>query len=267
MDLINCPLSSFAVCADPNAGARAAAAEKQKERVYQFRADSIQHWNKETNWDKNRKFITGTGYSRDYSDIMSKIETVRGKTLAAKEDLARDYFSKQYVDEGLGSRTAGRANRMASYWAKQSDLDSQLHKIYGEGQHKALVGLDRQTKSRLEKNRSQLGMPPQFGMPTSMPPRDTAGQMLNAVQMGLSIAAAFGAGSDIRIKKDIEQVDVSPDGHKIYEFNYKNDPTNTRYRGAMAQDVVKIDPMAVGIRDNYLTVDYSKIDVDMEVVY
>ena len=258
------------MCApDPNAGARAAAEEKQKERLYQFKADGIQYYNKETTYEKNRKFITGTGYSREYSDIMSTLDTARGKTLAAKEDIARDYFSKQYVDEGVGSRTAGRANRMASYWAKQSDLDAQLHKIYGEGQHKALVGLDRQTKSRLQKNRSQLGMPPQFGMPTSMPGRDTGGMLLNAVQTGLSMAASVAAlsGSDIRLKEDIEQVDVSPDGHKIYEFNYKNDPTNTRYRGAMAQDVVKIDPMAVGIHDNYLTVDYSKIDVDMEVVY
>jgi len=34
----------------------------------------------------------------------------------------------------------------------------------------------------------------------------------------------------------------------------------------MAQDVVKKNPMAVGIQDNYLTVDYSKIDVNMELV-
>ena len=34
----------------------------------------------------------------------------------------------------------------------------------------------------------------------------------------------------------------------------------------MAQDVVQKNPMAVGIDQNYLTVDYSKIDVDMEVV-
>ena len=34
----------------------------------------------------------------------------------------------------------------------------------------------------------------------------------------------------------------------------------------MAQDVVKKNPMAVGIQDNYLTIDYSQIDVDMEVV-
>jgi hypothetical protein len=35
----------------------------------------------------------------------------------------------------------------------------------------------------------------------------------------------------------------------------------------MAQDVVKINPMAVGIHpEGYLTVDYNKIDVDMEIV-
>ena len=35
----------------------------------------------------------------------------------------------------------------------------------------------------------------------------------------------------------------------------------------MAQDVVKKNPMAVGIDANgHLTVDYSKIDVNMEVV-
>ena len=34
----------------------------------------------------------------------------------------------------------------------------------------------------------------------------------------------------------------------------------------MAQDVVKKNPLAVSIRDGHLTVDYSKIDVNMELV-
>ena len=252
------------MCADPNAGARAAAKEKQKERLYQFKADGIQYYNKEATWDKNRKFITGMGYSRDYSDIMSALDTARGKTLAAKEDIARDYFGKQYVDEGTGSRTAGRANRMAKYWAKQSDLDAKLYDLYGAEETRALVGLNRMTKSRLDKNRSNLGLPPTFGPPTHMPKRDTMGMFMNAVNFGLNIYGAYKM-SDIRLKENVEQVDTSPDGYKVYEFNYKGN--DIRYRGAMAQDVVKKNPMAVGIRDNYLTVDYSKIDVDMEVVY
>ena len=76
-----------------------------------------------------------------------------------------------------------------------------------------------------------------------------------------------GAGamrSDIRLKENVSEVGLSKLGYKIYEFNYKND--DTRYRGAMAQDVLKKNPMAVGIQDNYLTVDYRKIDVAMEVV-
>ena len=88
---------------------------------------------------------------------------------------------------------------------------------------------------------------------------------MGALSTGLSIASLFVPGSDVRLKEDIEQVGVSPDGHKIYEFNYIGKPT--RYRGAMAQDVVKIDPMAVAIRpDGYLGVHYNKIDVDMEVI-
>ena len=259
------------MCApDPNSGARAAAEEKQKERLYQFKADGIQYHNKEVNFVKNRKFIAGTGYSRDYSDIMNKLDTARGKTLAAKENIAREYFAKQYVDEGGGARTAGRANRMASYWAKQSELDSQIHKLYGQGQARAMTGLERQTKHRLTSNRERLGLPPQFGMPTMMPPRDTTGQMINSMMMGLQVAGSIAsiASSDIRVKEDVEQVDVSPEGYKVYEFNYKNDTTNTRYRGVMAQDVVNINPMAVHIRDDgYFAVDYAKLDVDMEVVY
>ena len=52
--------------------------------------------------------------------------------------------------------------------------------------------------------------------------------------------------------------------YKIYEFNYIGG--DVRFRGAMAQDVIQKNPMAVGIDQNYLTVDYSKIDVAMEVV-
>jgi hypothetical protein len=69
---------------------------------------------------------------------------------------------------------------------------------------------------------------------------------------------------DIELKENVEEVGVSPQGYKIYEFNYKGQ--DVRFRGAMAQDVVQKNPMAVGIDQNYLTVDYSKIDVKMEVV-
>ena len=76
-----------------------------------------------------------------------------------------------------------------------------------------------------------------------------------------------GAGamrSDIRLKENIIQVGKSKLGYKIYEFNYKNN--NTRYRGAMAQDVITKLPEAIGVQDGYLTVNYDMIDISMEVI-
>ena len=70
--------------------------------------------------------------------------------------------------------------------------------------------------------------------------------------------------SDIRLKENIQQVGTSPQGYNVYEFNYKGG--DVRFRGAMAQDVLQKKPMAVGIDQNYLTVDYRQIDVNMEVV-
>ena len=111
------------------------------------------------------------------------------------------------------------------------------------------------------------------------PCRDGFGQMFNSISMGLSIAslgitlAKFlpALFSDIRLKQNIRRVGKSPTGYSIYEWEYKSDP-ETRYRGAIAQDVLKLNPMAVGIRkepnsdEGHFYVDYSKIDIDMEVV-
>ena len=79
-----------------------------------------------------------------------------------------------------------------------------------------------------------------------------------------SSVVPYTIASDRKLKENIEQVGISPQGYKIYEFNYKGG--NVRFRGAMAQDVLNKNPMAVGIDQNHLTVDYSKIDVNMEVV-
>jgi len=134
----------------------------------------------------------------------------------------------------------------------------------GRGQGMLLEKQRRTRQSMLAKEEKAVSVRPEFGAAVTMPGRDTGAMFMGALSTGLSIASLF-LPSDIRIKEDIEQVGVSPDGHKIYEFNYIGKPT--RYRGAMAQEVAKIDPMAVGIRqDGYLGVNYGKIDVNMEVI-
>ena len=266
MDPINYPLSSFAVCADPNAGARAAAREKHREKNFAFKSNSTKYWNKETSYVRGIE-TAATGYSRTSSDIYEQALNIQGQGRKLQEQAATQYGATQFVDEGGSSRTAGR-NQYLALLNKQSAIESKINNTFGRTAAKAKVGAARQYQNAISTNREKLGLPPEYGAPEMMPPRDTMGMMMNAISFGMGIVSPFiGKNSDIRLKKDIEHVGTSPDGHKIYEFNYKEDSTNTRYRGAMAQDVAKINPMAVGIRDNHLTVDYSKIDVDMEVVY
>ena len=75
---------------------------------------------------------------------------------------------------------------------------------------------------------------------------------------------AYGGASDIRLKENIREVGLSKSGFKIYEFNYKND--GTRYRGAMAQDVITKLPKAISLQDGYLYVNYDMIDINMEAI-
>ena len=98
-------------------------------------------------------------------------------------------------------------------------------------------------------------------VPVMMPPSDRLSGALGVASQVAGIVSAF---SDIKLKENVEQVGVSPQGYNIYEFNYTG--SKVRFRGVMAQDVLKKNPMAVGIDQNYLTVDYSKVDVPMEVV-
>ena len=262
MVLTNYPLSSFAVCADPNAGARQAAKERHQQKMFKYKSDSVKYWNRETRYVNQRSAILSLGESRGRSDIMQMIERKRAAGLTAKESTAKAYAAKQYVPTGEGSRTAGR-NTWLGYLAARKKVDQGIRQAAGRGQGILLEGLKRNRTQMLAKAETSVGARPEFGAAVQMPGRDTGAMVMGAVSTALSIASLF-AGSDIRMKEDIEQVGVSPDGHKIYEFNYIGNPT--RYRGVMAHEVAKIDPMAVGIKDGYLAVNYGKIDVNMEVV-
>ena len=262
MVLTNCPLSSFAVCADPNAGVRQAAKERHQQKMFKYKSDSVKYWNRETRYVNQRSAILSLGESRGRSDIMQMIERKRAAGLTAKESTAKAYAAGQYVPTGQGSKTAGR-NTWLGYLAARKKVDQGIRQAAGRGQGILLEGLKRNRTQMLAKAETSVGARPEFGAAVMMPGRDTGAQVMGAVSTALSIASLF-IPSDIRMKEDIEQVGVSPDGHKIYEFYYIGKPT--RYRGVMAQEVAKIDPMAVGIRDGYLAVNYGKIDVDMEVV-
>ena len=262
---------NFAVCQDPNAGARAAAKERNNQKIANHKSNAVKWWNAEAIYDKKRKFINGMGRSRAIGDFQTKMALAQGQSFLGKESLVRDYLQKSHVDEGGGSRTAGR-NKLLSMLYKKSAIESKLNKMGSIGEASFLTALDRRTDALLAENKSKLGLPPEFGPPTMMPPRDTFGTLLSGVQTGLSIYSggmtAFGWGkiSDLRLKRDVEHIGTSSKGYKIYEYSYAGNPIK-RFRGAMAQDVMKKNPMAVHVNPRgFFLVDYNEIDVDFEEV-
>lgn len=71
--------------------------------------------------------------------------------------------------------------------------------------------------------------------------------------------------SDIRLKENITNTGISKSGIPTYEFNYIG--CSNRYSGAMAQDLLSINPDAVSLDSSgYYKVNYNNIDVDMHLI-
>ena len=253
---------NFAVCIDANAGARAAARQRNREKHAIFAQKKLQFFNKETSLARaqNRNVI---GYSRDLSDAYVRAIYTQGKGRLRNQKLVAQYFGKKKIDEGGRSRTFGK-KQYQGLLRSQAEIQGITRNMFGRNMAYAQEGARRKFQAANAQARQKLGIPPAFGAPVMLPPTDYFTGALQLASTAMSIASPFIIKSDKRAKENIKQVGVSPQGYKIYEFNYIGG--DVRFRGAMAQDVLKKNPMAVGIDQNYLTVDYSKIDVDMEVV-
>ena len=251
------------MCVDANAGARFAAKQRHLDKTYKFKSQSIQYWNRETELKRDKNRIArgySIGISNDYARALEK----QGAAFKSAETAYKKYISsKGRARSFQGGRTkASQRGQLLSLLAAKGNLENRIKKEFGRNMDARYRKRLMQMQVQQVAARQKLGNRPEFGAPVLMPPTDYLSTIINA---GISIGSAFAAQSDIKLKENIEQVGISDQGYKVYEFNYKDSPV--RYRGAMAQDVVKKNPMAVGIHpEGYLTVDYSKIDVNMEVV-
>jgi hypothetical protein len=85
--------------------------------------------------------------------------------------------------------------------------------------------------------------------------------LLDYLAQGASAAASAYSASDRRLKKDIVRVGALEDGLGVYEWAYKHDPSNTRCRGVMADEVKELRPQAYieNYRDGYAGVNYAAL--------
>ena len=136
------------------------------------------------------------------------------------------------------------------------------------GEAKVQTKIQRRQDAMIKREHANLGMGPQFGMPTMLPPKDRAGQLMNSLSFGMNMASgimSFFPGSDIRLKEDIKKIGQSIDGHNIYKFKYLDD--DREFIGVMAQEVMKTHPDAViKLNSGYYGVDYSQLDVEFKEV-
>ena len=247
------------MCVDANAGARRAARQRQREKNANFEQNRLKYYNKETSLARaqNRNII---GYTRDLSDAYVKAIFAQGKGRLRNQQLVSKYFQSKKIDQGGRSRTFGK-KQYQNLLRKQAEIQGIDRANFGRNMAYAQTGITRKFQAMNASAREKLGIPAAYGAPVMLPPRDT---LTGALSIASSIASIAGAFSDKKLKENIEEVGISPQGYKIYEFNYIGG--DVRFRGAMAQDVLTKNPMAVGIDQNYLTVDYRKIDVALEVV-
>ena len=241
------------MCADANANARFQAKQKWLDKNFKYRSEGTKYHNREVKGIIGNQRIA-RGYSRATSDSVMNAYTKLGESFKQTENLYKKFYKGRKGFEGGRSRTAQRGNLLAMLQAK-GKLENAVANEFGRNLATRLQGNKRMAMNLKAKNRANVGYLPEYGSPVMMPPSDRFSTFLN---FALGVGSIF---SDIKVKENITYVGSSPQGHNIWEFNYTGSPT--RYRGAMAQEVAKINPMAVGIEDGTLTVDYSKIDVDM----
>ena len=245
------------MCADANAASRHAAKQRWLDKNFKYKSEGTKYHNREVKGIIGNQRIA-RGYSRATSDSVMKAYTKLGESFKQTESLYKKFYSAKdrgKALEGGRSRVAGRSNLLAMLQAK-GKLENAVSNEFGRNLATRLQGNKRMAMNLRAKNRANVGYLPEYGAPVMMPPSDRCSTFLNfALGVGGIVA------SDIREKENIEYVGSSPQGHNIWEFNYTGH--STRYRGAMAQEVAKLDPNAVKVVDGILHVDYSKIDVDM----
>ena len=183
------------MCVDANAGARAAARQRAREKDAIFAQEGLKFFNKETQLERaqNRNVI---GYSRDISDAYASALAAQGKGRQQLENAARRYFrSKGTVNEGGRSRTFGKANYQGLL-AAQSEVESVIDNVLGRNMAYAQEGAKLKFQAKQAAGREALGIPAAYGAPVMLPPTNRLGGALQIASTVAGIYSGFG-GSNI----------------------------------------------------------------------
>ena len=175
------------MCIDANAGARAAARQRNKEKHANFAQNSLMFFNKETSLARaqNRNVM---GYSRDLSDAYVRAIYTQGKGRLRNQKLVAQYFGKKKIDEGGRSRTFGK-KQYQGLLRSQAEIQGITRNMFGRNMAYAQEGARRKFQAANAQARQKLGIPPAFGAAVMLAPKD---YFTGALQLASSVASIYG---------------------------------------------------------------------------
>ena len=176
------------MCVDANAGARAAAEERAREKAFIFTSEKVKFYNRESQLERKQQ-LNVMGFSRDISDAYARSLITQGKGRKNIENAYRKYFASQKVNEGGRSRKFGMAGYQ-SVLAAESEVQGVLDAIPRNMAY-FKQGATRKFQAANASAKEALGLPPQYGMPVMMPPTNRLGGALQIAQAGLGIASSL----------------------------------------------------------------------------
>ena len=173
---------------DKNAAIRRQALAEDTKRKFDFGNKQLAYRGSEVSYEIGED-ANVMGFSRDSGDTYYNALSVLGKGREAKAKSTVDYAIKQYVDEGGGSRSAGR-NTLIAMLNQNAEIENTVRGVLGVGQARSNQKNIRKYQIATAKNRSKLKAMPQFGPPTIIPGKDTGG-ILGVAEWGLGIATGI----------------------------------------------------------------------------
>ncbi len=188
------------------------------------------------------------------------------KYAALLQNLLKDSAASKLIASGQTGQSTRRRKVMdyAEYGQKVGEIGRQLMLNDRE-----LARKTAKQQSQYKQFRDQAFAKVAFQpIPDVAPPQPVmqsvgAAAFTEALSIGMQVASPFIISSDRRLKENIQKIAESISGLGIYTFNYIGEVT--KYIGTMADEVLKVKPEAVIVRNGYMAVNYDLIDVNFEV--
>jgi len=209
------------------------------------------------------------------SGIAATVQALAQQGQLQAQQSSASIGAQEAQNQALAAQQAGELQTQKAQGAAAVDLQQrQGAAAVDMATRKGAADVDRLTaqgeqvaqQRQLDMNATMLGMAQQevaaYQQQTAMMEAQKTDALGGMVSAGANLIGGL-FGSDRRLKKNIKHIGKSPNGIKIYSFEYINkDLGDGVYQGVMSDEIPK--EAVVKHKSGYDMVDYSKLDVEFK---